>query len=125
MLEHVTKMMTGAGVVTGATGGRGAVYNHMINNMNSGINMHSKNNGYMSNQSNLYTNPLPSQMRNKYDGMGVPLHQQGLRGYDGLRVGQSGHGGHSDVEGEGDLEDGHGHDHSFSSASKPAVSSRH
>lgn len=109
------KVMMGAGVVAGATGGGGAMYNHMNNNSNSGINMHSMNNGYMSNQNNLDTNPLPDQMQNRYDGMGVPTHQHGLGGYDGMGVDQLGHGGVG--EGEGDLEGGHG------SSSNPAASS--
>ncbi|KAH7037009.1 large-conductance mechanosensitive channel [Linnemannia elongata] len=117
--NDTTKMRTGADVVTGTTGSGGVVYNHMSNNANSGINMHSMNNGYMSNQNNLYTNPLPGQMQHGYDGMGVPTHQQGLVGYDGMGVDQVGHGGVG--EGEGDLEGGHGHGHS--SSSKPAASS--
>ncbi|KAG9070389.1 hypothetical protein KI688_009726 [Linnemannia hyalina] len=90
--NDTTKMMTGAGVVTGAMGSGGAVYNDSINNANSGINMNSMNNGYMSNQNNLYTNPLPGQRQDWYDGMGVPTQQQGL-GYDGMGVDQFGRGG--------------------------------
>ncbi|KAF9904065.1 hypothetical protein EC991_003098 [Linnemannia zychae] len=71
------KMMgvaTGAGVAVGA----GAT-----NNLHS-INM---NNGYMSNQNNLYTNPLPGQLQgqNVYDGMGVNSLQD-QRNYDGMGV---------------------------------------
>ncbi|KAG0281826.1 hypothetical protein BGZ96_001007, partial [Linnemannia gamsii] len=97
--NDTTRLVTGAGVVAGATGGGGAVYNNNINNTNSGVNMHSMNNGYMSNQNNLYTNPLPGQTQADYDGLGV-AHQQGVAGYDGLGVDQVGSSGD-----KGDLEE--------------------
>ncbi|KAF9546364.1 hypothetical protein EC957_009853 [Mortierella hygrophila] len=105
--NNSTNMMTGAGGITEGMGSGGAVDNHTINNSNSGINMNSMNNGYMSNQNNSYTNPLPGQRQDSYDGMGVSTQQQGPGGYDGMGVDQFGRGGVG--EREGDLESGHGH----------------
>ncbi|KAG0277764.1 hypothetical protein BGZ95_005384 [Linnemannia exigua] len=107
--------MTGAGA--GAAVGSGAIntmYNNNSSNIVTGNNM---NNGYMSNQHNPYTNPLPGQLQGQkvYDGIGMSQlqdqrsydgrgegHQKGYdgmgvsqppgqRGYDGMGVGhQSG-----------------------------------
>lgn len=110
--NDATRLMTGAGVAAGATGGEGAVYNNNNNNMNSGVNMQSMNNGYMSNQNNLYTNPTPDQTQVGYDGLGV-AHQPGDTGYDGMGVDEAGLSGD-----KGDLEEG-GHGATSSSSSKP------
>ncbi|KAG0312293.1 hypothetical protein BGZ97_011297 [Linnemannia gamsii] len=120
--DTTRQMMTGAGVIAGATGSGGMVYNDDINNTNSGINMHSMNNGYMSNESNLYTNPLPGKVQVGYDGLGV-AHQPVNAGYDGLGVDQTGHrgdGGQGGDRVEGDLEEG-GQGIESSSSSKPTA----
>jgi hypothetical protein len=120
--DTTRQMMTGAGVIAGATGSGGMVYNDDIKNTNSGINMHSMNNGYMSNESNLYTNPLPGKVQVGYDGLGV-AHQPVNAGYDGLGVDQTGHrgdGGQGGDRVEGDLEEG-GQGIESSSSSKPTA----
>ncbi|KAK3822554.1 MAG: large-conductance mechanosensitive channel [Linnemannia gamsii] len=148
MMNDSKKMGAGAGAAVGS-GAVDNVYNN--NNNNSIVSGNNMNNGYMSNQHNLYTNPLPGQLQGQrvydgtgvsqiqdqrnYDGMGVS-HQSGYdgmgvnqppaqRGYDGMGVShQNGHGGLGvDHPGHSEGEGEHETGHGTSSLSKPKASS--